>query len=47
VFASHVHHKKPLAQCTPPERTDPENLMSVCPPCHNIVEAEASRAGRP
>lgn len=39
-WAQHVHHVKTLKQCTPAERVDQRNLMSLCPPCHNAVEAE-------
>ena len=39
-WARHVHHRKPLARCSPAERTARENLMSVCPPCHNAIEKE-------
>lgn len=41
-WAEHAHHRKPLKQCTPAERLDRDNLMSVCPPCHNAIEAEAA-----
>jgi phage terminase large subunit-like protein len=40
VVADHVHHKIPLAQCTPEQRIDAANMMSVCVPCHNIIEAQ-------
>jgi phage terminase large subunit-like protein len=40
VVADHVHHKLPLAQCTPEQRLDPANLMSVCISCHNAIEAQ-------
>lgn len=44
-WARHVHHRKPLAQCTDTERTDPRVLMAVCPDCHNTLEAELRAAG--
>lgn len=37
-LAEHVHHKKPLADCTTAERVDQTNLESVCQPCHNKIE---------
>lgn len=37
--AEHVHHKKPLQDCTPAERIAQDNLQSVCLPCHNAIEA--------
>lgn len=42
VFAQHVHHRKPLADCTPAERVDQRLLMSVCQPCHNAIEKETA-----
>jgi hypothetical protein len=38
VFARHVHHRKPLEQCTPEQRTALAYLESLCIPCHNVVE---------
>jgi 5-methylcytosine-specific restriction protein A len=43
VWAQHVHHRIPLARCTPEQRLDQRNLKSLCLPCHNIEEAEAAR----
>lgn len=43
VFATTVHHIIPLEDCSPNQRLDQNNLMSVCGPCHNLVEAEARR----
>jgi 5-methylcytosine-specific restriction protein A len=40
VFAEHVHHRKPLRLCSPAERTDQRNLMSLCNSCHSAIEAE-------
>ena len=42
VFAQHVHHRIPLSRCTPEQRVEQANLMSVCAPCHNAIEAEAA-----
>lgn len=42
-FAQHVHHVKPLAECDSFERLDQANLMSVCAPCHNQIEAIKSK----
>jgi 5-methylcytosine-specific restriction protein A len=42
-FAEHVHHKKPLQQCTRRESLDQAMLMSACIPCHNVEEAELQR----
>lgn len=44
-FANTVHHKKPLRECTAAERVAQSNLLSVCPPCHAVIEAEIA-AGR-
>jgi 5-methylcytosine-specific restriction endonuclease McrA len=46
VFAQHVHHRIPLARCTPEQKLDRANLMSACQPCHNIIEAEARCTSR-
>jgi 5-methylcytosine-specific restriction protein A len=40
VFATTVHHIKPLLDCSAAERTAPDNLMCLCAPCHNEIEAE-------
>lgn len=40
VFAAHVHHVKPLKECTPAQKTAQGNLMSLCASCHNIMEAK-------
>jgi 5-methylcytosine-specific restriction protein A len=45
VFAEHVHHIKPLADCDAFERLDQPNLMPLCASCHNHIEAEAKRQG--
>lgn len=42
-WARHVHHRIPLAECTPEQRLAQENLKSLCVPCHNAEEAEAAR----
>lgn len=42
-WAAHVHHRIPLKRCTPQQRTDPQNLMTCCAPCHNAIEAEAAK----
>jgi phage terminase large subunit-like protein len=42
-FALHVHHVIPLKECTPAQKTDRANLLCICQPCHNAVEAEAAR----
>ena len=42
-WGEHVHHRVPLERCTFAQRTDPENLMTLCVPCHNAVESEAER----
>jgi 5-methylcytosine-specific restriction protein A len=39
-FATTVHHRIPLAKCTPAQRLDQDNLKSCCHPCHSIIEAE-------
>jgi 5-methylcytosine-specific restriction endonuclease McrA len=39
-FARHVHHRIKLKDCTPSQRLDQDNLMSVCVSCHNAIEAE-------
>ena len=44
-WAAHVHHKKPLKECTPRERLDQQNLMSLCQPCHNTIEKETAACG--
>ena len=41
-FAVHVHHVKPLKQCSEDEKTAQANLMALCVSCHNVVEAEAA-----
>lgn len=44
--AAHVHHIAPID--TPDgweRRLDPENLLSLCVPCHNAVESEARSGG--
>lgn len=46
VAAAHVHHVRPLKDCTPAERIAQDNLESVCLPCHNTIEAEIRAAGR-
>jgi 5-methylcytosine-specific restriction protein A len=38
-WSRHVHHVKPLKP-HPELRLDRRNLMAVCPPCHNEIEAE-------
>lgn len=43
-WAKHVHHKIPLARCTPEQRTAQDNLDPLCPPCHTAVEREAAAA---
>lgn len=40
-WAQHVHHRIPLKRCTDEQRTAQDNLLSVCAPCHNAIEAEA------
>lgn len=42
-WAQHVHHIIPLAECSYEQETDQKNLMSVCQPCHNVIEAEVRR----
>lgn len=42
VFAQHVHHKIPLAECPEEQKTAQSNLMAVCQPCHNAIEAETT-----
>lgn len=37
-LAEHVHHRKPLAECSPRETLDQDNLMAVCPRCHGEIE---------
>ena len=39
-FAVHVHHIKPLKQCSDEEKTAQSNLQALCVPCHNTVESE-------
>jgi phage terminase large subunit-like protein len=43
-WSAHVHHKKPLDQCTDAEKVDPANLLPVCSECHNVLESEAEKA---
>ena len=43
VWSRHVHHVKPLADCSPAERVDPRNLLALCVGCHNVAEDEAKR----
>lgn len=45
-WAEHVHHVKPLRDCSPAEAIDRENLRAVCPSCHNAIEAEAAAAAK-
>lgn len=45
-WATSVHHVRPLKKCSPAERLDQRNLMAVCGPCHNTIEAEAAKAER-
>lgn len=45
-WAEHVHHRKRLDRCTPAERLDQANLMSLCSPCHNAIEARTGNAAR-
>jgi 5-methylcytosine-specific restriction enzyme A len=40
-WAAHVHHIRPLKECTPAERLDRDNLEPLCQPCHNEAEREA------
>ena len=41
-FAAHVHHKIPLADLTDnAAKHDQSNLLALCGPCHNSIEAEA------
>ena len=42
-WAAHVHHRIPLGRCTPVQRLEQSNLMAVCAPCHNVIEAEAAK----
>lgn len=44
-FAQHVHHRIPLAQCTPEQKTAQWNLRSLCQPCHTAVERERAAVG--
>jgi 5-methylcytosine-specific restriction enzyme A len=44
-WARHCHHVIPLDRCTPFERVSQSNLLSLCQPCHNEIEAEAKGAG--
>lgn len=45
VFAEHVHHIIPLAECVSLEqKLDQKNLMSVCQSCHSIIEGEIRRS---
>jgi phage terminase large subunit-like protein len=44
-FAQHVHHTKPLRECSPEERIDRRLLLAVCQPCHNAIESEVAPAG--
>lgn len=39
-WSRHVHHRKPLKQCTPEEKLDQKNLEALCVPCHNTAESE-------
>lgn len=41
-FAQHVHHVEPLRKAWA-LRLVQSNLMALCPPCHNAIEAEAAR----
>jgi hypothetical protein len=43
VFADTVHHKIALKHCIETQKTDQANLLSVCGPCHNAIEAEARK----
>ncbi|HEV7299244.1 MAG TPA: hypothetical protein VGN72_07760 [Tepidisphaeraceae bacterium] len=42
-FAQHVHHRKPLKDCTTSERVWQPNLESLCPRHHNEREAQVKR----
>jgi 5-methylcytosine-specific restriction protein A len=43
-LATTVHHRIPLDSCTPEQRLQMSNLMSLCgPECHNAEEAETRR----
>ena len=43
-WAAHVHHRKPLAQCTYDEKIDPRVLLAVCLDCHNALESDLRKA---
>jgi len=42
-WSTTVHHRIPLADCTPEQRTEQDNLQACCSPCHSAVEAERRR----
>ena len=44
-WARHVHHIVPLKRCTPQQQTAHDNLMSLCPGCHTIIERELAAEG--
>lgn len=44
-WAVHVHHVVPLKECTDDQKTAQTNLMGLCVPCHNAIEAETAREG--
>lgn len=41
-LATSVHHKQPVDEC-PDLAFDPDNLMSVCEPCHTKLDRERRR----
>lgn len=41
--AEHVHHIKPLEDCTAAEAIDLSNLVSLCRDCHNKRHPEKAR----
>lgn len=46
VIAEHVHHKIPVKIATAAQRIDQTLLMSVCPRCHTILDAEIRQRER-
>lgn len=43
-WSHHVHHVKPLKECTEAEKVSPANLRALCAPCHSAVELETRSA---
>lgn len=41
--ADHVHHIKPLEDCTAAEAVDLSNLVSLCRDCHNKRHPEKAK----